>query len=296
MIGGQSGWGEMIKINQDEKIPTALTIAGSDSGGGAGIQADLKSFAAVGVHGTSAITSITAQNTTEVRGTQDVNPDIIKKQIEAVMDDIGIDAAKTGMLHTSSIIKVVSETLENYQFPVVIDPVMVAKSGATLLKEGAIGALKTLIPKATVVTANRAEAEKLTRMKVNSLEDAKNVARKLATFGCRSVVVKGGHLQAEKAVDILYLRDNEEMRVFERPMLEKTTDHGTGCSFSASIAGYLAKGLSIPKAVKKAKDLVWMAIKYGLPLGEGHGPVNPLALLYEQGEKRGDKRKIRGGQ
>lgn len=279
----------MIKIKQDDKIPTALTIAGSDSGGGAGIQADLKSFAAVGVHGTSAITSITAQNTTEVRGTQDVNPDIIKKQIEAVVDDIGIDTAKTGMLHTSTIIKVVSETLEKYQFPVVIDPVMVAKSGATLLKEEAIGALKKLIPKATVITPNRAEAEKLTGMKINTLGDAKKVARKLATFGCRSVVVKGGHLQAEKAVDILYLRDNKEMRVFERPMLEKTTDHGTGCSFSASIAGYLAKDFSIPKAVRKAKDLVWMAIKYGLPLGKGHGPVNPLALLYKEKGKRGVK-------
>lgn len=269
---------------KEERIPTALTIAGSDSGGGAGIQADLKSFAAVKVHGTSAITAITAQNTKEVRKTQDVNPEIIKSQVRAVVEDIGVDAAKTGMLHTSKIIKTVSSLIEEYKFPVVTDPVMIAKSGATLLKKEAIGELKRLIPKTTIITPNRYEAEKLTGMSIQTLQDAKNAAKKLVDRGCRGVIIKGGHLQTKiKSIDILYTKENG-FNIFEKPRLETTTDHGTGCSFSASIAGYLAKGYSLPKAVRNAKNLVWHAIKYGFSLGEGHGPVNPLALLYNKAE------------
>lgn len=269
--------------HENKQIRIALTIAGSDSGGGAGIQADLKTFAATGVHGTSAITSITAQNTTEVRMTQDVDSKVVNAQIEAVLEDIGVDAAKTGMLHTKKIIDTVSQSLRLYEFPLVVDPVMVAKSGATLLREAAIGALRQkLIPKATVLTPNRLEAEKLLGKRITTLGEAKKSAKELTNLGCHSVVVKGGHIGSENvATDVLYSHDGG-FQLFEQPRLKRKTDHGTGCSFSAAIAAYLAKGLSIADAVKKAKDLVWNAIKYGLPVGEGHGPVNPLALLYKK--------------
>lgn len=277
-----------MEIGKPGNIPVALTIAGSDSGGGAGIQADLKSFAAVKVHGTSAITSITAQNTTEVRASQDVRPEIIIKQIKAVMEDIGIDAAKTGMLHTSKIITAVAKGLKNYDFPVVVDPVMIAKSGATLLKEEAMGALQSkIIPQATVVTPNRFEAEKLTNTEIETLEDAKKAAKQVLELGCSAVVVKGGHITTEdKSTDVFY-QENGKIKVFEKPRIDTSTDHGTGCSFSASIAAYLAKGYSIAKAVEKAKDLVWLAIKHGIPVGKGHGPVNPLAILYRELGKEG---------
>lgn len=276
----------MVRTHSGQIVPVALTIAGSDSGGGAGIQADLKSFAAVKVHGTSAITSITAQNTHEVRASQDIRSEIVKKQVEAVTEDIGVDAAKTGMLHTTKIIRAVSDVVENYDFPLVVDPVMIAKSGATLLKENAIGSLRDhLLPKATVITPNRFEAEKLADMNIKTPEEAKEAAKKLSKLGCPAVVVKGGHMTSkDKATDILYYQG--EFKVFTRQRLEKTTDHGTGCSFSATIAGYLAKGLPIPQAVEKAKDLVWYAIKYGFPLGKGHGPVNPLARLYEKEDEK----------
>ncbi len=267
------------------KIPVALTIAGSDSGGGAGIQADLKTFAAIGIHGTSAITSITAQNTLDVLGVQDVDPEIIVKQIRAVVEDIGVDAAKTGMLHTSQIIDAVVDEVSTYDFPLVVDPVMIAKSGAHLLKEEAMDALtKKLLPRARVVTPNRFEAEKLAGMEICSVEEAKRAAKRISAYGPKAVVVKGGHLPGIKdSTDVVYY--NEEFKIYRSSILQTKNSHGTGCSFAAAIAGYLAKGLKPLKAVERAKALVHRAIKHGLAVGNGHGPVNPLAELYVESER-----------
>ncbi|MEM3692098.1 MAG: bifunctional hydroxymethylpyrimidine kinase/phosphomethylpyrimidine kinase [Candidatus Korarchaeum sp.] len=266
-----------------KRVPVALTIAGSDSGGGAGIQADLKTFAALGVHGTVAITSITAQNTREVTAVQDVSVDVIRAQIEAVVSDIGVDAAKTGMLHTSEIIRAVAEEIRRHRFPLVVDPVMIAKSGAPLLKEEAVKSLiEELLPLAEVVTPNAREAEVLSGISVRSLDDARRAAKLIAEHGPRAVIVKGGHLEGGESIDVLYDGDFTELRA-ERVGSRNT--HGTGCSFSAAIAAELAKGRSIREAFRTAKLLVTEAIRYGLPVGKGHGPLNPMALLYKESER-----------
>jgi hydroxymethylpyrimidine/phosphomethylpyrimidine kinase len=266
------------------KIPVAITIAGSDSGGGAGIEADLKTFAAMGVHGTTAITSVTAQNTQAVTAIVDLDAEIIKRQIQAVAEDIGIHAGKTGMLHTKEIINAVDSEVSRYQFPLVVDPVMIAKSGAQLLKPEAIDSLKThLLPRATVVTPNKLEAEKLAKRTIENLEDAKTVAKEISEMGPEAVVVKGGHVNLQYAIDVLYYKGKYE--IFEKPRLKVQTTHGTGCSFSAAIAAELAKGKEVPIAVKKAKMFITRAIKFGLSIGKGYGPVNPLASLYMEASK-----------
>ena len=268
-----------------EKIPCALTIAGSDSGGGAGIQADLKTFAALKVHGMSAITSITAQNTVAVTAIQDVNEEVIKAQIDAVVSDIGVDAAKTGMLHTKNIIHCVSKEIEEHRFPVVVDPVMIAKSGALLLKPEAIHSLiNELLPLATVVTPNVMEAEKLSNIKINSLESAKESAKAISGLGPKAVVIKGGHIPiGKKVIDILYYEG--EFKILEAEYIETKTTHGTGCSFSAAIAAEIAKGKKIPEAVELAKKFITQSIKYGIRIGKGYGPVNPMAILFNESEK-----------
>ncbi|MEM4507900.1 MAG: bifunctional hydroxymethylpyrimidine kinase/phosphomethylpyrimidine kinase, partial [Acidilobaceae archaeon] len=206
----------------------AITIAGSDSGGGAGIQADLKTFAALGVHGTTAITSITAQNTYQVTAVHDVPPEIVYEQIKAVAEDMGIDAGKTGMLSNKEIILAVARALSDYPFPLVIDPVMVAKSGARLLREDALEALKReLLPKAKVITPNRWEAEILAGFKIETLEDAKKAAEVIAEgYGCEAVVVKGGHLKIEDSSDILYWQGRHYK--IPGPRIEDACTHGTG--------------------------------------------------------------------
>ncbi|HID40729.1 MAG TPA: bifunctional hydroxymethylpyrimidine kinase/phosphomethylpyrimidine kinase, partial [Pyrodictium sp.] len=190
------------------RIAVALTIARSDSGGGAGIEADLKTFAALGVHGVVAITSVTAQNTLGVYAVQDIPPKIVAKQIEAVAEDMGVDAAKTGMLSSSEIIVAVASTLRRYDFPLVIDPVMVAKSGAPLLRPDAVETLvKELIPRATLVTPNKMEAEKLAGIMIKSLDDARRAARRIVEeYGAEAAIVKGGHLDGDESVDVLYYR------------------------------------------------------------------------------------------
>ena len=275
----------MFKIkNVKDKIPVAITIAGSDSGGGAGIQADLKTFAALGVHGATAITSVTAQNTCSVTAVEDLKTEMIREQIKAVAEDLGIDAGKTGMLHTEEIIKTVSSEVSKYNFPLVVDPVMIAKSGAPLLKPEAMNALESfLLPKATVVTPNRFEAEKLADMEIKDLEDAKIAARTISEMGPKAVVIKGGHLNGEEAVDLLY--HNGEFKTFSAPRLDAKTTHGTGCSFSAAIAAELAKKSDIEKAVEKAKKVVTLGIRFGLKVGKGYGPVNPMAYLYRESSK-----------
>lgn len=266
------------------KIPIAITIAGSDSGGGAGIQADLKTFAALGVHGTTAITSITAQNTFSVTAVEDLKPEMIREQIRAVAEDLGIDAGKTGMLHTEEIIKTVSSEVSKYKFPLVVDPVMIAKSGAPLLKPEAMDAMKNqLLPKATVITPNKFEAEKLSGMKIKNLRDAEATARKISEMGPKAVVIKGGHLEGGNVVDLLYYKG--KIRKFSAPRLDVKTTHGTGCSFSAAITAGLAKKMDILEAVEKAKKIVTLSIKFGLNIGKGYGPVNPMAHLYRESSR-----------
>ncbi len=266
-------------------VKKALTIAGSDSGGGAGIQADLKTFAALGVHGMSVITSITAQNTYEVRAVHDIPLEVIKSQFEAVVDDIGVDAAKTGMLSTAEIIKLVASLIRKYGIPLVVDPVMIAKSGAPLLREDAVATLvKELIPLATVITPNKPEAERLSGMKINNLEDARIVAKRLVSdLGATAAVVKGGHMSDEYSVDVMYF--DGKFYEFKAPRMRSKNTHGTGCSFSAAIAAELAKGKTIPEAVKTAKEFITTAIAYGLPIGKGYGPVNPTAWQLMPAEK-----------
>jgi hydroxymethylpyrimidine kinase/phosphomethylpyrimidine kinase len=266
------------------KVPVAITIAGSDSGGGAGIQADLKTFAALGVHGTTAITSITAQNTCSVRAVEDLKPEMIREQIKAVAEDIGIDAGKTGMLHTEEIIKTVSSEVSKYKFPLVVDPVMIAKSGAPLLKTEAMDALeKYLLPKATVITPNKFEAEKLADMEIKNLKDAEIAAKKISEMGPKTVVIKGGHLEVSEAIDVLYYKG--EFKTFSTPRLDVKTTHGTGCSFSAAITAELAKKTELPVAVETAKKIVTLGIKFGIKIGKGYGPVNPMAHLYRESSK-----------
>jgi hydroxymethylpyrimidine kinase/phosphomethylpyrimidine kinase len=266
------------------KLPVAITIAGSDSGGGAGIQADLKTFAALGVHGTTAITSITAQNTCLVMAVEDLKPEIIREQIEAVAEDLGIDAGKTGMLHTEEIIKTVSSEVSKYRFPLVVDPVMIAKSGVALSKPEAMDALENyLLPKATVITPNRFEAQKLADMKIKNLKDAEVAAKKISEMGPKAVVIKGGHLEGNDAIDLLYY--GGKFKTFSAPRLDVKTTHGTGCSFSAAIAAELAKKTDVPVAVEKAKEIVTLGIRFGLEIGKGYGPVNPMAHLYRESSR-----------
>ena len=275
----------MFRIKKVEnKIPVAITIAGSDSGGGAGIQADLKTFAALGVHGTTAITSITAQNTYSVTAVEDLKPEIIREQIKAVAEDLGIDAGKTGMLHTEEIIKTVSSEVSKYNFSLVVDPVMIAKSGTRLLKTEAMHALeKYILPKTTVITPNRFEAEKLADMKIRNLNDAEVAAKEISEMGPKAVVTKGGHFEGNDAIDLLYYEG--KFKKFSTPTLNVKTTHGTGCSFSAAIAAELAKKKDIPKAVEKAKKVVTLGMKFGLNIGKGYGPVNPMAYLYRKSSK-----------
>jgi hydroxymethylpyrimidine/phosphomethylpyrimidine kinase len=255
----------------------ALTIAGSDSGGGAGIQADLKTFMAFGVHGMSAITALTAQNTVGVQGIFDVSPEFVRKQIESVMVDIGTDAAKTGMLSNAPIVRAVAEAAREFRIPnLVVDPVMVAKSGDPLLSEDARDAIRDeLLPLAAVITPNLFEAEALLGRKVRDLDSMKAAARELAG-SVRYVVLKGGSLDIEgKAVDGLC--DGADLVLLTSPWMKSRNTQGTGCTFASAIAAGLAKGFSVLEAVKRAKEYITEAIRSGPEIGKGHGPANHLA-------------------
>ena len=261
-------------------IPRALTIAGSDSGGGAGIQADLKTFAVLGVFGTTAITALTAQNTWAVTAVVELDPQFVAKQIDAVVSDIGIDAAKTGMLSNPSIIEVVAAKLQEHQIDrLVVDPVMIAKSGATLLRPEAVAALrKILLPLALVTTPNLPEASALSGRPVETIAEMEDAARAIHALGPQYVVVKGGHIEgSDDAVDLLF--DGRSIRRLRAPRVGTKNTHGTGCVFSAAIAAGLAQGLEVFSAVEQAKRVVTVAIEGALPLGSGHGPANPLAVL-----------------
>ncbi len=258
------------------KLQVALTIAGSDSGGGAGIQADLKTFAALGVHGTSAITAITAQNTLGVTEIMELPPALVGAQIEAVMLDIGARAAKTGMLSNAQIIEVVSLAIVHHDIRnLVVDPVMVAKGGARLLRDDAVEALRTrLLPLAAVVTPNIPEAEVLLGRAIRTLDERRQAVRDLVSLGARAAVVKGGH--ADDALSIDHYFDGSELVELQSPRIATKNTHGSGCVFSAAIAAELAKGSDSLAAVHQAKEFITGAIERSLEVGRGHGPVNPM--------------------
>ncbi len=261
-------------------VPRALTIAGSDSGGGAGIQADLKTFTVLGVYGMSAITSITVQNTLGVYEVLDLPPHVVYNQIKVVVEDIGVDACKTGMLSNEEIIKAVARAVRDLKIErVAVDPVMRAKSGDPLLKESAREALiKEILPLALVITPNIPEAEELCRFKIKTLEDMEKACKKILSYGPSSVVLKGGHMEGEESVDVFY--DGLSFEYLKGKFIKTKNTHGTGCTFSSAITAYLAKGYSLKDAVKGAKEYIQKAIENSLPLGKGHGPLNHMWPFY----------------
>jgi len=250
-----------------------MTIAGSDSGGGAGIQADLKTFSALGVYGTSAITAITAQNTQRVTQVLELPPDLVAAQIDAIVSDIGADAVKTGMLANSAIIEVVADKVRQHGLAnLVVDPVMIAKSGDHLLQPEAVAALRDLLlPLALVVTPNVPEAEVLVGRKLESPDDFRRAAEEIGALGARHVVLKGGHRDGP-AVDLYY--DGNSFHEFTAARVDTSSTHGTGCTFASAIAAALAKGSSVREAVAMAKAYVTKALQSAYPVGHGHEPVH----------------------
>ncbi len=258
--------------------PRALTIAGSDSGGGAGIQADLKTFAALGVFGTSAITAITAQNTLGVTAVAEVPVEVISEQIEAVVTDIGVDAVKTGMLSSPEIVECVVDAVERFELsPLVVDPVMIAATGAQLLHDDAIESVKNrLVPLSTVVTPNVLEAEVLTGIEIGSIEDMELVGGELVTMGADAAVVKGGHFDdgSGRVTDVLVTREGVTRITSLR--IDTTSNHGTGCTFASAVAAHMAHGIELASAVDLAQRYVWNAMANASPIGGGHGPLNHM--------------------
>jgi hydroxymethylpyrimidine/phosphomethylpyrimidine kinase len=260
-----------------EGLPIALTIAGSDSGGGAGIQADLKVFFALGCHGTSAVTALTAQNTVGVSGVHVVPPDFVVEQIDAVVSDLGVDAAKTGMLATAEIVQAVAEAVRAHNIDnLVVDPVSISKHGDRLMAEEALHAYRNeLFPLASIITPNLHEAGAFLGREVTTLDDAEAAAGDLVAFGPRAVLVKGGHLEdrPDDSIDVLFVDD--QLVHVSGPRFDTEDTHGTGCALSAAIAARLAHGDDLLAAVRYAKEFVAGAIEHGLRVGKGFGPVNP---------------------
>lgn len=259
--------------------PTVLTIAGSDSSGGAGIQADLKAISANGVFGLTAITSITAQNTLGVSDVFHLPCSIIEAQLTALFSDIPVNVIKTGMLATTDIVTTVSRTLKQ-QNPgyLVVDPVMVAKGGQSLLEPTAISSLKTeLIPQATLLTPNIHEAEILAEMPIQNLAEARAAAKIIYKLGCKHILIKGGHLGEQPGTDLLY--DGRFFRMYKGEFIQTNHTHGTGCTLASAIAAHIAKGKGLQEAVEVAKTYTTEAIRHGLPLGQGHGPTDHFYFL-----------------
>ncbi len=261
-----------------------LTIAGSDSGGGAGIQADLKAITALGGYGMSVLTALTAQNTTGVQGIHEIPASFVARQMDSVLSDIGADAIKTGMLANREIVGVVAQKIQRYRVKkVVVDPVMVAKGGDLLLREDAREALvRQLLPLAMVVTPNLMEASVLTGLEIDSVKTMKRAAHRIYRMGPKHVVVKGGHLKG-MAVDVLY--DGRKYDVIEGPRIETKNTHGTGCTFASAIATLIARGEDVSEAVRNAKTFITLAIQGGLNLGKGIGPTNPFAFVLREMER-----------
>jgi hydroxymethylpyrimidine/phosphomethylpyrimidine kinase len=264
-------------------LKQVLTIAGSDSGGGAGIQGDIKAMSANGVFALSVITAITAQNTEEVTDLFELPVSIIAAQLDAVFDDFEISAVKTGMLSSAGIISTVVSLLKPQQVSqLVVDPVMISKSGQALLKPDAIEALtKDLFPLALLVTPNIHEAQQLSGIEIKDLADARRAAKVIAQFGCRNVVIKGGHLIAERGTDLLY--DGRFFQIYQGEFIDTPHTHGTGCTFASAIAAQLARGKSVPDAIQAAKTYVTEAIRHSLAIGHGKGPTNHFYFLQGNG-------------
>ncbi|OEF96180.1 bifunctional hydroxymethylpyrimidine kinase/phosphomethylpyrimidine kinase [Desulfuribacillus alkaliarsenatis] len=258
----------------------ALTIAGSDSSGGAGIQADLKAFSALGVYGMSVITAVTAQNTQGVTGVQEITPDMVAAQIDAIYTDINVDGVKIGMVSSAEIIKVIAERLHTYEADkVVIDTVMVSKSGCHLLKKEAKDSLKKhLLPRAYVVTPNIYEAEVLVDSKISNIEEMKLAAKEIHQLGAKFVIVKGGHLDDETCADVLF--DGDEYHLFNSKRINTQHTHGTGCTFSAALAAFLAQGYDVYESTSKAKEYITEAIRHSFAVGKGVGPTHHFYKYY----------------
>ncbi len=265
--------------------PRLLTIAGSDSGGGAGIQADLKTFSALGGYGMSVVAAITAQNTVAVTAVHEIPVDVVIAQLNAVLADIGVDAVKTGMLANAELVGAISERLRDARVAhLVVDPVMVAKGGDRLLRLDAVGAVReTLIPLASVVTPNLPEAEVLLERRIETRDDMRRAARELVALGARGAVVKGGHAEhGATVVDVFF--DGVSLREFESPRLDTSSTHGTGCTFASAIAAYLAHGQPAAEAIARAKQYLWQAIAHAYPIGHGHGPVHHFWPCWQPGQ------------
>lgn len=268
--------GEVVSKNPQSNISNVLTIAGSDSGGGAGIQADLKTFSALGVYGASVITALTAQNTNEVRGVFPVTPDFIRLQLETVFDDIEIKAVKTGMLGSADVVSEVAKDLRRRDILLVVDPVMISKSGNALLQADAVTTvIEQLFPLAELITPNLPEAAAILKMEEpGSLEGMQEMARLLHRLGPANVLLKGGHLMGEECPDIFF--DGDQFQIFQQVRINTQNTHGTGCSLASAVTAYLAKGESVTEAVSHAKQYITSAIDNAdnLNVGAGHGPVN----------------------
>ena len=256
-----------------------LSIAGSDSSGGAGIQADLKAMSANGVYGMSVITSITAQNTKGVMATYDLPVSIVERQLDAIFDDFEVAAVKTGMLSTVKIVEAVCQKLQQYKVStLVVDPVMVSKSGHALLQPDAIDNMKhCLIPQALIVTPNVQEAERLSGLEIRTLAVARQAAKIIHKLGCRYVLIKGGHLLVEWGTDLLY--DGHFFNMYKGEFIDTPHTHGTGCTYASAIAAQLARGKPVPDAVQTAKSYVTEAIRHGLAIGHGKGPTDHFYFL-----------------
>ncbi|MGD9173035.1 MAG: bifunctional hydroxymethylpyrimidine kinase/phosphomethylpyrimidine kinase [Desulfobacterales bacterium] len=279
----------MNEAAQNQKTPKqyrkVLTIAGSDSGGGAGIQADLKTFSAIGCYGMSVITALTAQNTLGVNGIHAVPPAFAIEQIDAVLSDIGADAIKIGMLYSAELIEAVASALKRHGAEkIVLDPVMVAQSGDKLLQDEAVEAIKSyLMPLAEVVTPNRPEAVILAGQTIKSRQDVESAARALAAHGSRSILIKGGHGDDDQSSDLLYLSGGDRPVWLTAERIQTRNNHGTGCTLSSAIAAYLARGHEIEPALQKAKAYINQAIAAGAAytIGNGHGPVHHFFKWWE---------------
>ncbi len=265
----------------EKKVRTyrrTLSIAGSDSGGGAGIQADLKTFSALGCYGMTVLTALTAQNTQGVRDIHPVPSSFVQAQLEAVLDDIGVDAVKIGMLFSAEVMQSVASVLTERNIKnIVLDPVMVAQSGDTLLEERAIEAMgQSLMPAADLITPNLPEAEVLLQQSIDGLEAMHQAVRELAAFGSRAVLLKGGHREEKESIDILYLRDEDRSVALSAEYISTVNNHGTGCTLSSAVAAHLACGLNMEEAVSRGKEYITQAIQAGANyrLGKGHGPVH----------------------
>ena len=265
-------------MSPDNPVKAVLTIAGSDPSGGAGLQADLKTFSRFQIYGMAVVATLTAQNTVGVRAVVEVDPDFVGQQLDAVLQDIFPQAAKTGMLLTAGVIEIVARKVKEYRIAnLVVDPVMISSSGATLMKPDAIAVFcAELLPAAFLVTPNIDEASALTGMTIRTLDDVEKSAVRIHELGARHVLIKGGHLGGEEATDVLF--DGSEYFHFRSARLANRNTHGTGCVLSAAIAAQLALGKPIKEAIRLGKEFVTNAIKNGLQIGKGTGPCDPLSL------------------